>query len=51
MALATMSSLAVMGAGSALAQAQTAYPTQPIKFIVPYPAGGATDVLARMVAQ
>jgi tripartite-type tricarboxylate transporter receptor subunit TctC len=51
MALATLSSLAVMGAGSALAQAQTAYPSQPIKFIVPYPAGGATDVLARMVAQ
>jgi tripartite-type tricarboxylate transporter receptor subunit TctC len=40
-----------MGAGSTLAQAQTAYPSQPIKFIVPYPAGGTTDVLARMVAQ
>jgi tripartite-type tricarboxylate transporter receptor subunit TctC len=39
----------LLGAGAA--QAQTAYPTQPIKFIVPYPAGGATDVLARMVAQ
>lgn len=51
MALATMSSLALMGAGSTLAQAQTAYPSQPIKFVVPYPAGGATDVLARMVAQ
>jgi len=49
MALATLSSLALLGAGAA--QAQTAYPTQPIKFIVPYPAGGATDVLARMVAQ
>jgi tripartite-type tricarboxylate transporter receptor subunit TctC len=46
-----MSSLALMGAGSTLAQAQTAYPSQPIKFIVPYPAGGTTDVLARMVAQ
>ena len=51
MALATLSSLALLGAGSTLAQAQTAYPSQPIKFIVPYPAGGATDVLARMVAQ
>ena len=49
MALATLSSLALLGAGAA--QAQTTYPTQPIKFIVPYPAGGATDVLARMVAQ
>jgi len=51
MALAMLSSLALMGAGSTLAQAQTAYPSQPIKFIVPYPAGGTTDVLARMVAQ
>jgi tripartite-type tricarboxylate transporter receptor subunit TctC len=42
-------SLALLGAAGA--QAQTAYPSQPIKFIVPYPAGGATDVLARMVAQ
>jgi len=51
MALTALSSLALMGAGSTLAQAQTAYPSQPIKFVVPYPAGGATDVLARMVAQ
>jgi tripartite-type tricarboxylate transporter receptor subunit TctC len=42
-------SLALLGAAGA--QAQTAYPSQPIKFIVPYPAGGTTDVLARMVAQ
>ena len=48
MTLATLSSLALMGAGSTLVQAQTAYPSQPIKFIVPYPAGGTTDVLARM---
>lgn len=27
------------------------YPSQAIKFIVPYPAGGATDTLARNVAQ
>jgi tripartite-type tricarboxylate transporter receptor subunit TctC len=31
--------------------AQTAFPSQPIKVIVPYPAGGATDALARMMAQ
>jgi len=35
--------------GSVLAQ--TAFPNQTIKLIVPYPAGGATDALARMVAQ
>jgi len=33
------------------AQAQTAYPSQPLKLIVPYPAGGATDTLARTVGQ
>jgi tripartite-type tricarboxylate transporter receptor subunit TctC len=37
-------------AGTALAQAAP-YPSQPIKFIVPYPAGGATDTLARTIAQ
>jgi tripartite-type tricarboxylate transporter receptor subunit TctC len=37
-------------AGAAWAQAAP-YPSQPIKFIVPYPAGGATDTLARTVAQ
>jgi tripartite-type tricarboxylate transporter receptor subunit TctC len=29
--------------------AQTNYPTKPIRFIVPFPAGGATDLLARLV--
>jgi tripartite-type tricarboxylate transporter receptor subunit TctC len=32
------------------AQAQ-AYPAKPIRFIVPFPAGGATDVVARTVGQ
>jgi tripartite-type tricarboxylate transporter receptor subunit TctC len=33
------------------AMAQSVFPSQPIKVIVPYPAGGATDALARMMAQ
>jgi tripartite-type tricarboxylate transporter receptor subunit TctC len=47
--LATLAGMAWLGVGPA--QAQAVYPSQPIKFIVPYPAGGATDALARMVAQ
>jgi tripartite-type tricarboxylate transporter receptor subunit TctC len=36
---------------AAPALAQTAYPSQPLKLIVPYPAGGATDTLARTIGQ
>jgi tripartite-type tricarboxylate transporter receptor subunit TctC len=48
-ALAALGSLTGVASGSAWAQ--TAFPSQPIKLIVPYPAGGATDALARMMAQ
>ncbi len=44
-----------LAAGALLALAGTAhaadYPTKPIKWIVPYPPAGTTDVLARIVAQ
>lgn len=36
--------------GASLASAQD-YPAKPIRVIVPYPAGGPTDVLARLVGQ
>jgi tripartite-type tricarboxylate transporter receptor subunit TctC len=32
-------------------QAQDAYPTKPVRFIAPYPPGGSSDVLARVIAQ
>ncbi len=33
-----------------VANAQVDYPTKPVKIIVPYPAGGTTDVMGRMIA-
>ena len=47
LALATLFMLAAPMA----AQAQAAYPDKPIKFVVPYPPGGGTDVVARIVQQ
>ena len=38
----------VLVTGSAFAQA-SAYPDKPIRFVVPYPPGGGTDVIARIV--
>ena len=42
--------LAMCATPAAFSQDAPAYPTQPLRIIVPYPAGGATDTLARMVA-
>lgn len=39
--------LALFQTGDALAQAN--YPDKPVRFIVPYPPGGGTDVIARIV--
>src|SRR4051794_41944782 len=40
---------ALHGIGAAQAQSQ-AYPNKPIKMVVPFPAGGSVDVLARVIA-
>ena len=45
-AIATLAMLALPA--SAVAQAGT-YPDKPIRFVVPYPPGGGTDVIARIV--
>ncbi len=37
--------------GSDTALAQDAYPTRPVKFVVPYPGGGTNDIVARIVAE
>jgi tripartite-type tricarboxylate transporter receptor subunit TctC len=45
-----MAGLGGMAAMPSLAQAQAAYPQKPVRIIVPYTAGGASDVLARLIA-
>lgn len=39
-----------MGASQAFAQSRD-FPTRPIRFIVPFPPGGATDLVTRVIAQ
>jgi tripartite-type tricarboxylate transporter receptor subunit TctC len=50
--LARFVSLALFAALSVAGAARAAdYPTRPVKWVVPYPPAGTTDVLARIVAQ
>jgi tripartite-type tricarboxylate transporter receptor subunit TctC len=42
--------VALVAAFSGAALAATDYPNKPVKWIVPYPPGGTTDVLARIIA-
>ena len=44
--LAVAAALAPLGVA---AQQRSAYPDKPVKFVVPYPPGGGTDVIARIV--
>lgn len=48
--LAAAAAIALAAPHLAIAQSAAAYPQDPIKFVVPYPAGGVSDVSSRAIA-
>jgi tripartite-type tricarboxylate transporter receptor subunit TctC len=46
----SLASAALLAVASGAPLAQT-YPAKPVRMIVPFPAGGATDIVARLIAQ
>ena len=50
-AIATLAFVATLAAGAMPARAQEAFPARPITMIVPFAAGGTSDVISRLVAE
>ena len=50
-AIAALAPLGATFAPIGATRAQADYPNRPVRIIVPFPAGGATDIIGRLVAQ
>lgn len=48
--LAALAALGVLAGPMTLAFAQSAYPSRPVKIIVPFPPGGTSDLMGRLIA-
>src|SRR5207253_872120 len=47
--LARLAAAAVMATSASAAIAQDAYPSRPIRIVMPFPAGGSLDILSRLI--
>ena len=50
-AFVALAGTSLLALGQGPARAQGAYPSRPVRLVVPYPAGGATDVIARLIGE